>query len=119
MKPKTVPVVFNRVGACYAGSGTYRGLPLDVRDFDRLVVHTWRGLLNGSGSSFSLVFEQSTDKNTWFPDIQTIEPPEYTEATHTILLSHRYLRWTLVLGGTDVMVSCRFHGDLYRRGKGL
>jgi hypothetical protein len=97
------------------GPGAFLGLPIDVSAYSRGQLSAWRGSLVGSGVSFGVRFDESTDRSTWFALTSSEDPGADTEGLYEFDLSMRWLRAVVNLSGSNPGVTCWVQGFLESR----
>ena len=108
MQGSMVPVVLLPRFTTFVGGGSHATAPLDVTDFDRLVVDFGRGGILGGGS-ISCEFQGSHDGVAWFA-LDSVG----SAADVRLDLTRRWLRVVVTLAGGQA-VTCWCAGQLRRR----
>jgi hypothetical protein len=80
-------------------------------------VSVWRGPLGGTGPTYALTFEESTDGVVWTTctDGGPVDPGSDTETQYQPKFTKRWYRYKLVLAGTAPVVTTWAAGFLERR----
>ena len=113
-----VPLVLIPRYTSYVGAGVFTTIGMEVQDYSKAVVNVWRGNMTGTTPTFGVTFEESTDQSTWTTCGGTTamsDPGAVTEAQYTAVLTKRWFRVSLTLGGTDPAVSAWALGFLEMR----
>lgn len=108
MQGEMVPVVLLPRFTTFAGGGRYETAPLDVTDYDRLVVEYGCGTVYGGGS-VTVLFEESHDGIEWFELDSTAVAVDVR-----VDLTRRWLRVAAVVGSGKA-ITCWCQGQLRRR----
>jgi len=117
MAGELTPLVMIPRYSTYVGAHTFTSIALDVTSYSKAYVSVWRGAMTGTGPTFAVSFEESTDQVVWTTCTNGSggDPGTNTEAQYTPDLNKRYFRIKVVLGGTDPAGSCWAMGSLERR----
>ena len=108
MQGSMVPVVLLPRFTTFVGAGSFATAPLDVTEFDRLVVDFGRGAISGGGT-MTCEFQDSHDCVNWFA-LDSVG----SAADVRINLTRRWLRVVITLGSGQA-VTCWCAGQLRRR----
>jgi hypothetical protein len=118
MAGELVPLVLLPRYTTLAGASDFTTVGMDVSDYVGAQLGCWRGSLIGSGGpTFAIVFEESTDQDTWTTCNSGSggDPGAGTEAVYRPEFVKRWFRARVTLSGTNVSVSCWAVGFLERR----
>ena len=112
-----VPAVLIPRFASYVGPNTFVTVGMDVTDYQKAIMNVWRGAMTGTGPTFLISFEESTDQDNWTQCSggAPADPGANTEAQYTITLAKRWFRAKLVLTAADAGVTCWAVGFLEDR----
>lgn len=120
MTGKAVPVVFfPRFTALVGSPQSYYTNAIGVAEYTGAQLTAWRGAFTGTGTSLTLVFQESTDRVTWSEcdGDNHVQPPASQEQDITVVFSKRWMRVGCLLDGTDGGVTLWLQGVLLAREK--
>jgi len=117
MAGELVPLVMLPRYTTYAGDSTFTTVAMDVTDYQKAILNVWRGKLVGSGPTFDISFEESTDQDSWTVCTNGSggDPGTETEAQYTPDLNKRWFRVKITLGGSSPIATCWAIGFLEMR----
>jgi hypothetical protein len=117
MAGELVPLVLLPRYTTYAGDSEFTTIAMDVTDYTTAYVNAWRGVLLGTTPTFAIVFQESTDQQTWTTCTNGTggDPGEETEAQYTPTLKKRWFRAKVTLTGTAPVATCWAIGFLELR----
>ncbi len=117
MAGELIPLVLIPRYTTYAGDSTFTTIAMDVTEYSKAIVNTWRGKLLDNAGSFSIAFEESTDQDSWTTctGSTSADPGSETEAQYTPELKKRWFRAKVTLTGTSQGASCWAIGFLELR----
>jgi len=90
---------------------------MEVTDYSKAIVNVWRGSLTGTSPTFAVSFEESTDQSNWTVCNNGAggDPGADMETQYSPIITKRWFRITIVLGGTGPAVACWAIGFLELR----
>ena len=118
MAGELVPLVLLPRYSSYVGASNFTTIGMEVSDYSAAIVSVWRGKLTGTGPTFGITFEESTDQQNWTTCTGTTpnaDPGQELEAQYTATLSKRWFRAKVTLGGTGPAGTCWALGFLEMR----
>ena len=117
MAGNRIPLVLMPRFSSYNGANNFYTIGMDVTDYESAEINAWRGSMLGTGPTFALSFEESTDQVNWSTCTNGSggDPGSNTEAQYVPTLSKRWFRVKLALGGTAPGVTCWAIGFLVQR----
>jgi len=117
MAGELVPLVLLPRYTTYCGATDFTTIAMEVADYAKAHVSVWRGPMIGTGPTFTVVFQESTDQLTWTTCNNGTggDPGSGSEAQYTPELNKRWFRIKVTLGGTDPVGSCWAIGFLELR----
>ena len=112
-----VPVVIFPRFTSFIGATTYTSLALDVAAYSSLELSIWRGPLVGTTPSFAASLYDSMDRDNWTlgDGPANVDPGQNVEQQYVWQLTERWLRISLLLGGTTPGTTCWAAGFLVKR----
>ncbi|MGQ0612863.1 MAG: hypothetical protein ACT4PV_03840 [Planctomycetaceae bacterium] len=115
MAGKIVPIVLVGRFTTYAGTSIFTTVPMDVSPFESIALSVWRGQLLGTSPTFTVAFQQATDKLDW-ASIESGDPGEAVEYQWIVQLQNkRWFRLRIALGGVGPIATCYANGYFVER----
>ena len=117
MAGQLTPLVLLPRFTTYVGASVFRTIAMDVTEYSSAIVNAWRGKLTGSGPTFAMLLEESSDQITWTTCTggTSFDPGEELEVQKTATLTKRWFRIQVTLGGTSPAGTCWAVGFLEQR----
>jgi hypothetical protein len=113
-----VPLVLIPRYTSYAGAATdFITIGMDVTDYEKAIVSFWRAPLVGTAPAIVINFEESMDQLNW----TTCTGGPYTDPTAGVegqfnpIITKRWFRVKITLGGTGPVATCWCIGFLQQR----
>jgi len=127
MIPEQAPLVmvprFTTLAGSIGGAEGFTSVGLDLSEYAWANLTVWRGAVVGSAppplaNAFEIVFEGSTDRNTWTSLTGApSDPGENIQTMYPFGLTRRWLRVRIKLAQADNVVTCWVAGFLEKRMK--
>jgi hypothetical protein len=112
-----VPLVLFPRYSTFAGAGDNTTIAMDVTEYQSAIVNVWRRAMLGSGTTFQVTLQESTDQDNWTDCTGggAFDPGAGQEVQATATLKKRWFRLKLALAGASAVVTCWAVGALEQR----